>query len=234
MGLLNGEVEGRKKHPATILFLGKKGNYCTERAAEFLQTHFENVSVNFLGRGETEIGGWAGDYLVSFLCPKVITARELSWARIGAINFHPGPPAYPGIGCTNFAMYNEEDTFGVTCHYMAPAVDTGPIIDVRTFPLLKTDSVWSLTQRCYAYMLPQFFEVMQRILSGKPIKPVGVTWTRKPYKRSELNALCELTADMSAEEVTRRVRATTFPGMPGATFSSDRPGTDKIHSHTLL
>ena len=35
-------------------------------------------------------------------------------------------------------------------------------------------------------------------------------------KRKELNALCEITPDMDEQEIKRRIRATSFPGMPGA------------------
>ena len=43
-------------------------------------------------------------------------------------------------------------------------------------------------------------------------------WERKPYTRKELNDLCKLSKKMSDEEITKRVKATTFPGKPGPHF----------------
>ena len=34
--------------------------------------------------------------------------------------------------------------------------------------------------------------------------------------RRELEELCKVTIDMEEEEIKRRIRATTYPGMPGA------------------
>ena len=46
-------------------------------------------------------------------------------------------------------------------------------------------------------------------------------WKRKPQKRKELNELCRITSDMSAEEIQRRVKAVTFPNAPGAYIEID-------------
>ena len=81
-------------------------------------------------------------------------------------NFHPGPPEYPGIGCTNFAIYDAASTFGVTCHHMNPKVDTGNMVSVKRFPLYDNDTVFSLTQRCYGYIFQQFYEIAPLILAG--------------------------------------------------------------------
>ena len=37
-------------------------------------------------------------------------------------------------------------------------------------------------------------------------------WTRKPFSRSQLDELGRVTVDMSEEEVSRRMKATKFPG----------------------
>jgi methionyl-tRNA formyltransferase len=134
----------------------------------------------------------------------------LSRARYAAINFHPGPPEYPGIGCTNFAIYNGEKEFGITCHHMVAKVDSGSMVAVRRFPVFGTDTVYSITQRCYNEILHLFFELMSGILEGKALPQSSEAWKRKPYTRKQLNQLCELSADMDKAEIDRRVRATTY------------------------
>ena len=41
------------------------------------------------------------DYVLSFLSKKILNKKFLSQTKILNINFHPGPPDYPGIGCYN-------------------------------------------------------------------------------------------------------------------------------------
>jgi methionyl-tRNA formyltransferase len=203
----------------SVLFIGKKNDPYCEQAKEFVKLNFTQADI-VLGKREDsfpdDISWWKGDYIFSYLSPWIIPDYLLERASIAAINFHPGPPEYPGIGCTNFAIYNQESTFGITCHHMAAQVDTGEMIAVRRFPLFKTDSVYSLTQRCYSYILTLFYEIVSGILENKPLPLSEETWQRKPYKRKELNELCKITPDMLSEEIKKRIQSTSFPGMPGA------------------
>ncbi len=203
----------------SILFIGKKNDACCERAVEFVRAHFEDRQFILGSRGDPfpEGYGWQNyDYIISYLSPWIIPDWLLQRATKAALNFHPGPPDYPGIGCTNFAIYDEALSFGVTCHHMAAAVDTGNIVDVRRFPIYETDTVYSLTQRSYGHMLSMFYAVMGRILCGLILPESVYQWTCKPYTRAELDELCRIEPGMPEDEIKRRIQATTFPGMPGA------------------
>jgi methionyl-tRNA formyltransferase len=202
-----------------ILMIGKRGESTAEAAAEKLCAMIPGTTVLMARRGDPwpqEIDSWEGDYLLSYLAPFVFPARVLEKARKAAINFHPGPPEYPGIGCTNFALYNEEPIFGVTCHHMTAAVDSGSVIEVRRFPVMEEDTVLSITRRCYEEIATLFDKILKHIRDGAPLPAAEEHWTRAPYLRRELDALCRITVDMPADEVRRRVRAVTFPGAPGA------------------
>jgi methionyl-tRNA formyltransferase len=76
--------------------------------------------------------------------------------------------------------------------------------------------VYSLTQKCYAEILALSRDIFERLAGGNPLPTSDESWKRKPYRRSELNALCRIEPGMDRDEVRRRVRATTFPGAPGA------------------
>jgi methionyl-tRNA formyltransferase len=162
--------------------------------------------------------GWFDlDYIVSYIGPFVFKDYVLQKAKKAAINFHPGPPEYPGIGCTNFAIYDGVEDFGITVHHMEPKVDSGEIIMVKRFPIAESDSVWTLSQKCYAYIFAAFCELLPLFKAGDNMRKLSVErWKREPYTRKQLNELCIITEDMSDEEVRRRVRATSFPNMPGA------------------
>jgi methionyl-tRNA formyltransferase len=212
-----------------ILLIGKQGDAYCDKAQAYLRSSagsshsgpsgFGEVTVVTGKRGDAlpaEALAWTGDWLISYLSPWIIPESLYARASQGALNFHPGSPDYPGIGCTNFAIYNGEKEFGITCHHLAAKVDTGPVVAVRRFPLLESDSVWTLTQRCYEEIFALFTQVMDGIRAGQPLPRSPEHWTRKPYTRKELNDLCALKLEMGEAEILRRVRALTFPGMPGA------------------
>ena len=208
----------------SILFIGKKKDFYCERAVEFVKSHFPEHEILLGKRGDhfpEDTGWWKGDYVVSYLSPWIIPEYLLNRASKASINFHPGPPEYPGIGCTNFAIYDKADAFGVTCHHMNLKVDTGRLIAIKRFPLYGTDTVFSLTQRCYGHILALFYEIMSLVLNNKELPQLEDTWKRKPYTRKELNELCKITLDMPEEEIRRRVKAVTFPNAPGASIEID-------------
>ncbi len=201
------------RNSTKILFIGKADNLYAKIAADFIQQHFYNAQVVFSKRSDPfkhDLMEWEGDLLISYLAQWILPAELLRKARLAAINLHPGPPEYPGIGCTNFAIYNGEKEFGITCHHMLAKVDTGQIIMVKRFPLFDTDTVYSLTQRCYIEILHAFCELMSGWLKGQPIPMSNERWTRAPYKRKDLNELCRLKSTMSRQEIDRRIKATTY------------------------
>lgn len=202
-----------KSKDRKILFIGKADDFYSKIAAGHLQLHFPKSEIVFSKRTEPfpqSLYEWEGDIIVSYLSQWIIPAQILEKAGIAAINLHPGPPEYPGIGCTNFAIYNNERKFGITCHHMLAKVDSGSIIAVRRFPVWETDTVYSITQRCYTEILYLFFELVDLFIDGKELPASREIWTRKPYTRKQLNELCELTDDMSNEEKSRRIKATTY------------------------
>jgi methionyl-tRNA formyltransferase len=197
----------------SILFLGKKDDkYCLE-ASKFLRTNFKNVDI-FLGDyGDSlpnNASSWNGDYIISYLSRWIVPPKLLSSASEASINFHPASPDYPGTGCINFALYNEENFYGSTCHHMLPSVDTGSIISTKDFKILSSDTVESLLIKTYEHQLILFYEVIKTILSGEDLPQSSIKWSKKAYTRSQLNSLCEIKKEMSNEEINKRIRATNY------------------------
>ncbi len=205
----------------SILFFGKENDFFCEQAVDFLKLHFPTSEIHLgkLGHPFPEAAfKWKGDLLISYLSPWIIPGRLLDISARTSINFHPGPSEYPGIGCTNFAIYDGAPSFGITCHHMLEKVDTGQIIVEKRFPLYDTDTVFSLTRRSYSHILTVFYDVMSLVLEEKKLPDAGIKWKRAAYTRKELNALCRLTLDMDKDEINRRIKAVTFPNAPGAYF----------------
>jgi methionyl-tRNA formyltransferase len=196
-----------------VLFLRKKDNEYAQRAEEFVRKHFKNLLVFTGSRKDKlpeEVLNWKGDLMISFISSWIYPEALLSNAEYAAINFHPGSPEYPGTGCTNFAVYNGEKEYGITCHHMKAKVDTGGIIQVKRFDIQEADTVYSITQRCYRLIEESFYEMMNLLLAGKQLPITKEEWTRKPYTRKQLDELCEIKPGMSEEEIAKRIKATTY------------------------
>lgn len=157
-----------------------------------------------------------GGTLVSFLSPWIVPANILDACTGPAINFHPAPPEYPGIGCYNFALYHGVDSYGVTCHSMEARPDTGRLVDVARFPVHSTDTVSLLKNRAMVHLLAQFYRVAPVLVRGDALPESPEKWARQPYLRRELDELGRVTPDMPPSEIRRKVRAMSFPGASGA------------------
>jgi methionyl-tRNA formyltransferase len=204
-----------KKRGGSVLFLGKEKDGHVAKAAAFCRLNFEHVSV-YLGKWGDPFPGGPGlpawDCIISYLSRWIVSEDLLKQAKF-AINFHPGPPEYPGYGCNNFAIYEEAKTYGVCCHYMAPRVDTGAIIATKRFPVLSTDNGGTLLVRAYDYQLVLFYEVVARIVRGEELPLSTEQWTRKPFTRKQFDKLGQITVDMTQDEVARRMRATNVSAL---------------------
>ncbi|MFA5156145.1 MAG: formyltransferase family protein [Candidatus Omnitrophota bacterium] len=202
-----------------IVLFTKPDKPTVKEAIAYLRNNFSDLSVYAGNRGDPfPKKALKGDQeiLVSYISPWIIPENILRRTKLWNINFHPGPPGYPGIGCFNFAIYNGEKTYGATAHIMENKVDTGKIIGVRRFPFSKGDSVYALSIKTYDQMLALFYEVMDFILAHNDLPRTGEKWKRIPYTRRQLNELCRINAGMKKNEIEKRIRATVYPGMPGA------------------
>ena len=107
-------------------------------------------------------------------------------------------------------MYENATEYGVTCHHMSSTVDTGKIIAVKRFQVYPNDNVDTLLSRTYDFQLALFYEIMEKILNNESLPESSEKWSRKPFTRTEFNELSKITPDMSKEEITKRVRATSY------------------------
>jgi methionyl-tRNA formyltransferase len=210
-----------------VILLAKQERF-SRRAQAIAEAAFGTEVATYTGRvGDPEpeglqVGG--PEYLISFLSPWIVRKPALDRAGV-AINFHPGPTDYPGIGCYNFALYEGAAEFGAVCHHMLPKVDTGGIVLERRFPVLPDDSVESLKLRTMETMVGMFRDIVALIAAGQPLPLADVHWTRQPFTRREMEALKVIEHDMPQEEIDRRVRATVYPGYPGPTMRLPDGGT---------
>jgi methionyl-tRNA formyltransferase len=144
--------------------------------------------------------------LIAFVTPEIVSSSVLAKLGHGAINFHPGPPDYPGWAPSHFALYERATEFGATVHIMVERVDSGPIVDVARFPIPSGISVLGLEGLAYAHLARLFWQ-MAKPLASDPSPPpaLPVRWGNRKYSRRTYRAICDIPLDIPKDELDRRL-----------------------------
>lgn len=147
---------------------------------EFAKTVFSNLEVFCWDPGDPypyHLDNWEGDWIISYRGDFIFPQSIYKNARKGAINLHPAPPKYRGLGSQHYAIYYNDETYGSTCHHLAPSVDSGQIIDVARFNVAPAETASSLRLHVGAYCLQQFIHLLtDYILVGRPLPVSPENW----------------------------------------------------------
>ena len=145
--------------------------------------------------------------LIAFVTPEIVSGFVLAKLGYSAINFHPGPPDYPGWAPSHFALYERATEFGATVHVMVERVDAGPIIDVARFPIPSGIPVLGLEGLAYAHLAHLFWR-MAKSLATDPNPPpaLPVKWGNRKYSRRAYRAICDIPFDIPKDELDRRLK----------------------------
>lgn len=208
-----------------VLFFGRSGCEASRSALAFIEQQGFGVDlVESNGRGEklpAWVKQWRGDYILCFRSLFVLPQALIDNAHRAAINFHPGPVEYPGSGCVNFALYDDAGQFGVTAHLMNAKVDNGAVLECRRFDIEASDTVLSLLEKTHAHLLELLFDVVSGIgQQGETYIRAALkssrheVWRGQARRIAELDTLQNVSADVSADELARIIRATHTPQFP--------------------
>lgn len=174
-----------------VLLLCNRLSWC-DIAYEYTKTIFKDVFPIFWNIGEpypSRIDTWEGDLILSFRGDLILSPAILNRASKGAINFHPAPPRYRGIGSHHYAIYNGDSHFGVTCHHMTKKIDQGKIIETKYFSIPNCETASSLALRAGAYCLVLFYDILSEfIIENKPLPVSDEKWGDELYTYAKLNA----------------------------------------------
>lgn len=144
------------------------------------------------------------DLGINYLGTKLITKEELNKAPW--INFHPAPlPEYGGRNLAYHAIMNNASRFGATIHYMDEGFDTGPIIDVDTFPVKSNYTAQDLIRISYEQLRVLAYKYIPKFLRGE-IVPSYPNMGGNYYKKQTLIDEIYLSSDEK-----QRVRALYCP-----------------------
>jgi methionyl-tRNA formyltransferase len=198
----------------TVLFFGKHNDHYSLNFLKILKKNFRKVTVIWdVKKKQRAKTTKKFDYIFSFRSHFILNKTTIAKAKIYAINFHPGPPDYRGIGCVNFALLNNEKNYGATVHLINEKIDNGKIIIVNKFKILKKYSVLSLLKKTYITQLDQlkFIIKFMKLNNGNLNSLINnnrFKWSKKLYTREQLNKLYEINNRISKKKFINLIRAT--------------------------
>ncbi|MDH5722791.1 MAG: formyltransferase family protein [Alphaproteobacteria bacterium] len=184
--------------PCDVLYITEDSSW-GEIGFEAVREIFPEATPIFWSHGmpKPDLDNWCGQWILSFKSDLIIPLSVIEQAKEGALNFHPAPPKYRGIGGYWWALQNMDHTFGVTCHHMNERIDYGDIIKVDVFPIKQGETEESLKQKSAYFSVNLFKEILHDIANKKPLEPSGDQWHKHLYTSKELEeakAIAEMPA----------------------------------------
>lgn len=203
----------------SILLLLRKNTLSCKKFYKFILSKSNNISViwtdqstkqNFLNKTKRKF-----DFIISYRSNIILNKKNLELAKIAAINIHPGPPKYRGIGCLNYAIYNGEKNYGFTIHLMSEKVDNGQILFVKKFPIKKNVTVNSLLKLTHFYCCKYSKVFFSSILKN----PKKLEFFKKKYKNEKWSKVIKSKKFLEnfyeikkfhLKEVQKKIQATAY------------------------
>ncbi len=145
--------------------------------------------------------------LISFLTAIIVPKHILDALGYGAINFHPGPPIYPGWAASNFAVYEGAKSFRATAHYMNEKIDAGEIVGLDLFEVDKDIEVNQLIDKALEGLIRLLNKLAFKLTREEPLTPLPIPWGLRKTTKKMFADYCELTKGMSKSEFLRRTKA---------------------------
>ena len=173
------------------------------------------------------------DLVISFCYPTLIKEPLISSPKYGCINFHPAPlPKYRGFAVYNFGILNSEKEWGVTVHCIDKHFDTGDIIKVSKFKILKNETVSTLRIKSHSAMLVLLNDVLNNFknLYTNKKKQVGKT---EYYSKKKMNKTRKIKPEDTLDKIKQKIRAFWCPPYHGASILIDEEEFTIVDSELL-
>lgn len=154
------------------------------------------------------------DLFVSMSFDQIFRTPILSLPPKGVVNCHAGRlPFYRGRNVLNWALINDEPSFGITLHQVDEGTDTGDIILQRTYEITDADDYGSVLEKAYVGCSEIVFDGIKLIQEDKhsrtpqsKIHPTGSYCSMRRAGDEILNW------DSDSRTVFNFVRALASPG----------------------
>lgn len=175
--------------PSVVLLLGGYEPHVT-RAETHARTLLDVRQVIRHQRHDKRIAAPVeeAEWLLNFLSAPKVPMHVLTRFGLRALNFHPAPPEYPGVGSASMAIHDKREWHGVTAHVMDEEYDHGMIIRVRRFRIDPRWGYGDLWDRSLNECFALFLDLLHDISVGNPLRSSFEGWTRSAISRKEFEA----------------------------------------------
>ena len=209
----------------SVLFFGRKEDEKSIECVKHLESLDFKVSVIWSSKRNEKLPediDWTYfDYILCYRSYFILPKFLIKSPKLFSINFHPGSPKYPGSGGINFALYNDDNNYGVTVHLMEEKVDSGKILCAKYFPILENDNLFKLLDRTHNNLFKLFIEFTTNLreygknyIEKNLIENKDVIWsdTKRTVKDIENYQLID--EDIDEIELKKRIRSFNYTNYP--------------------
>jgi len=202
----------------SVLFFGRENCIYSNKIKEYLNQNSKTlIYLESKERNKKidirKIKNKKFDFIFCFRSYFILKKKLINQSKYGAINFHPGPPNFRGIGAVNFAIYKNSKFYGSTAHYMDHKIDNGKIIDVVKFKISNKDNIEKILEKTHQIMFSQAIRVIKNCLKNKKyyyskFKKIKFRWSKKLYTTKDLEKLYEISVVKNKSNLDRIIKAT--------------------------
>jgi len=163
---------------------------------------------------------FAPDLILSVYYRFVLPTDTLRLASCGAYNFHPALlPKHRGSFSAPWAIIDNDEVTGVTCHEMIEQVDAGDIVDTITLPIAPDDLGMTLYYKLVDAAEVLFERVLKQLQRGD-VRGTPQAGDASFHKR-ELPYGGVIDPAWPRDRIDRFIRALYFPPYPPAAVLID-------------
>ncbi len=160
------------------------------------------------------------DIGISVSFDQIFKKETISSHKKGLINCHAGNlPDYKGRNILNWALINNEKSFGISVHYIDSGVDTGDIILQKSFKINHNDDYKDLLDLAYLECPKIVLDSIDLIIKNK-VKPISQKNIKKHpiycSRRREGDEI--INWESSSLEIYNFIRALVYPGPFAQTY----------------
>ena len=145
--------------------------------------------------------------------------RELiEWLDGNIINLHGAIlPAYKGAFTYNWGIYNHEQEWGATAHFVNERFDEGDIIQIQRFTIDPEQiSVSELERKTQEAAYTLSLELVEKIANGIELSRIPQTSEGKYYSRKDFEDLKRISVQDGVDQINRKIHACWCPPYEGA------------------
>ena len=143
---------------------------------------------------------------------KILKQETIDIPKMMTINLHSGKlPKYRGSSPLNWSLINDEKNFSLSIIEVDSGVDTGPILNEKTFDISETDTIRDLHNIANEQFPGMLLETLQKIKNGSLKKRMQDKSEGSYYPLRFPDDGLIIWDTMTARQVHNRIRGLTEP-----------------------